>query len=136
VLEAGTLSGVLAGDTVLPGATTLATGLLPLERQAAGSYALITPSLSGPQAGNYTFAATGSTSGKLDIAPKPLTYSLKVYWADQLLADTVTYGEIHPFNGHTGFETISSGWTRSGNVISFRRRRLVWRFAGDDVSLR
>ncbi|MFZ3084433.1 filamentous hemagglutinin N-terminal domain-containing protein [Rhodoferax ferrireducens] len=119
VLEAGTLSGVLAGDTVLPGATTLATGLLPIERQAAGSYALITPSLSGPNAGNYTLAATGSTSGTLDIAPKPLTYSLEVYWANQLLADTVTYGEVHPFNGHTGFETIRYGWAWSGGVVSF-----------------
>ena len=137
VLETGTLSGVLAGDLVMPAATTLATAALPTDRSAAGSYALITPSLSGAQAGNYTIAATGSTSGVLDIAPKLLTYSLKVYWADQLLADTVTYGNVHPFNGHTGFETLRYGWGSVNGVTSFPGvvSTLSGVLAGDDVSL-
>ncbi|NDP38619.1 MAG: filamentous hemagglutinin N-terminal domain-containing protein [Rhodoferax sp.] len=138
VLEAGTLSGVLAGDTVLPGATTLATGLLPIERQAAGSYALITPSLSGAQAGNYTIAATGSTSGTLDIAPKPLTYELKIHWWDQLLADTVTYGEVHRIaDFYTGFETPGTQLCRAAGcvVTSGVVSTLSGVLAGDDVSL-
>ncbi len=140
VLEAGVLSGVLAGDVVLPGATTLSTGLLPLERQAAGSYALITSSLSGPQAGNYAIAATGSTSGKLNIAPKPLTYSMEAYWWDQHLADTVTYGEVHRIaNFYTGFETRGTRLCLASCVVTHYTgggvSTLSGVLAGDDVSL-
>ena len=130
VLEAGTLSGVLAGDTVVPGATTLATGALPTDRTAAGSYALVTPSLSGPQAGNYAVTTIESSSGTLDIAPKPVTYLLDVYWLQRTLADTVTYGEVHRFNGQTGFEKNNNLANSSGVVTT-----LSGVLAGDDVSL-
>lgn len=130
VLEAGTLSGILAGDMVVPGATTLATGALPTDRSAVGSYALITSSLSGPQAGNYTVTTIGSSSGKLDIAPKPLTYSLDVYWQQQRLPDTVTYGDVFRFGGLTGFEKISfAGLANSSGVVA----TLSGVLAGDDV---
>ena len=124
VLGAGTLSGVLPGDLVAAAATTLATGALPTDRSAVGSYALIAPSLSGPQAGNYAIAAGGSTSGTLDIAPKPLTYSLDVYWWGQTLADTVTYGEVFRIPGFADLTNLKGVVTTISGVLP-----------GDDVSL-
>ncbi|OYQ31708.1 hypothetical protein CHU95_21475 [Niveispirillum lacus] len=82
-LGAGTLTGVVDGDTVtsnvgLSGATLAAT-------LAAGTYDQ-TLTLGGADAGNYTLAGTGNTIGQLTVARKPLTY---------VISDvTSTYGTL------------------------------------------
>ncbi|MFV3074506.1 MBG domain-containing protein [Niveispirillum fermenti] len=79
-----TLTGIVDGDSVTAGATL--SGAVLAERLAAGTYIQEAGTLAGADAANYTFAATGNSTGILTIARKSLTYAV---------ADTgSTYGTL------------------------------------------
>jgi filamentous hemagglutinin family protein len=71
----GTLSNVLAGDTVTPvfGLTSSGSGVALSARTTVGAYQIVATALSGASAANYTLSSTGDTAGTLTISPLPLT---------------------------------------------------------------
>ena len=71
----GTLSNVLAGDTVNPvfGLTSSGSSTALSGRTAAGTYDIVAASLSGASAANYTVSSTGDMAGTLTISPLQLT---------------------------------------------------------------
>lgn len=73
------LDGVLAQDTVEPGAQALralaVTAAGGSGARAAGTYAVDVTSLAGAHAANYSVATGGSSAPVLTITPRPLTYS-------------------------------------------------------------
>lgn len=111
ILGTGTVSGMLSGDNVSAGLTTLSGGIVPGAQQAAGSYSLVVSTLSGSDAGNYTVTAAGSSLGTLMIAPKTLTYSIGVYLLGTPTGATQPYGNLtHNFystGGLTGVGALS-----------------------------
>lgn len=94
ILGAGTLSGIIGGDKVSAGDTTLLGGSSSSMFMDAGTYAnqLRVATLLGAAAGNYVLTDTGSTFGTLTIAPKPLTYSLELRYGGQNIAGSYVYG--------------------------------------------
>ncbi|WP_141100588.1 beta strand repeat-containing protein [Roseateles aquatilis] len=98
-LATGSLSGVLAGDSVAAGATVLAGGSVPGAQQAAGHYLLAVGTLSGTDAANYEVTSAGSVFGSLRIDPKQLTYTLTPWWLRAATGDTRTYGELYQSGG-------------------------------------
>jgi len=94
VLGLGNLDGVLAGDIVNPGPTTLADGTVPNDLTNAGSYSLHTSNIWGAQAANYTVVS----NGLLLIAPKVIDSYLSLTWnghpVDHLIYSPV-YGEYY-----------------------------------------
>jgi len=70
VLGLGRLKGVLDGDIVNPGWTTLADGTDPANRSNAGTYNLSTQGLWGDQSGNYKIIGS---QGQLSIQPKVIS---------------------------------------------------------------
>ncbi|WP_183479487.1 MBG domain-containing protein [Mitsuaria sp. BK037] len=94
-----TVQGVLAGDSVGAGpAVLLASGVAPAERTAAGSWTLGLRSLTGADAANYVPTETGSTTGTLIVAPKPVTVTVQGYFTmfggfhDSFMDRALTYG--------------------------------------------
>jgi filamentous hemagglutinin family protein len=72
---AGSLSNVIAGDTVSPifGLTSGGSAVALGARTTAGSYQIVAASLSGASAANYAISSTGDTAGTLTISPLQLT---------------------------------------------------------------
>lgn len=118
VLPAGTLAGVLGGDSVNAGATVLAAnGQVPGERQAAGTYPLNVGSLTGTHAANYAITTAGSTQGNLTVAPKEITYGLTVFWNGSPTGAARTYGELSNFNGFLDFGQPGGGARTAFNGV-------------------
>ena len=70
----GTLSNILAGDTVTPvlGLTSSGSSVALSARTTAGAYQIVSASLSGASAANYAISRTGDTAGTLTISPLQL----------------------------------------------------------------
>lgn len=125
VLGTGSVSGVLAGDDVTAGATALATGAVPGARLDAGSYPIAVAGLSGTQAANYELTSVGSTRGVLEVAPRPVTYSVDLAWARQAVGESVIYGTL--YDPWVGFDVTGSPFTA--------QTRLAGLLPGDAVTL-
>ena len=76
---AANISGAISGDdlaaTVAVYQTGTSTVVTPAARTAVGSYDEKVTTLSGVDAGNYTIAGSGNTTGTLSIAPKAISLS-------------------------------------------------------------
>ena len=92
-LGTGSLQGVLAGDSVLPGPTTLADGTTPNYLTNAGYYQLKTSNIYGNQAENYMLIDYG---GQLVIDRKPITATVFGFtWNNSYAGAAANYGTYY-----------------------------------------
>ena len=92
-LGTGSLQGVLAGDSVLPGPTTLADGTTPNYLTNAGYYQLKTSNIYGNQAENYKLTDYG---GQLIIDRKPITANVLGFtWNNSYAGTAANYGTYY-----------------------------------------
>ncbi|HEY8907304.1 MAG TPA: hypothetical protein VIM63_14840, partial [Rhodoferax sp.] len=115
----GKLDGVLAGDIVNPGPTTLADGTVPNFLTNAGSYSLRTSNIWGAQAANYTVVS----NGLLSIAPKVIDSSLSLTWNghpiyyDSYYSNSPIYGQYYrPTEAMSASEVAAYGINATVNL--------------------
>jgi len=123
VLGLGRLDGVLAGDSVNAGPTTLAEGTQPKHLTNAGIYYLRTEGIWGAQSGNYEVIRS---EGQLTIQPRVLTRSFSFTWNNRSIYSGGTYGDYYR---PTGVMSDSEAVTYGINGVM----QLQGMLAGDDV---
>jgi filamentous hemagglutinin family protein len=120
----GTLSNVLAGDTVTPvfGLTSSGSAVALSARTTAGAYQIVAASLSGASAPNYTVSVTGDTAGTLTISPLQLTgYAGPSLTGVYGTAPTLAGGVLSGVLGGDQVTTVL-GLTQNGAAVSLSSR--------------
>jgi filamentous hemagglutinin family protein len=114
-----TLTGLVEGDDVAGSVGTRdANGAITLTATTdAGTYTQTVTGLTGTDAGNYTLAANGNSSGTLTIDPKALTYAIT--------AASGTYGTLASLGtasltGLVGDDAVSGTVALSNATLSAR----------------
>lgn len=133
-LRRATLGNVLAGDDVTAARTTYQYPWIDLSTLDAGAYAgtLAASGLTGADADNYEMSFAGSRYGTLNITPRPVTYSLALYFGGRALGSTVDYGRLRP-NG--SFEFSNSDGARATLDGVLQRDRFAVQMDGETTGM-
>ena len=121
-LGSARLNGMVSGDDLAGTVTAYQTGTstveTPAARTAVGSYDQKVSALSGTDAGNYSVAGTGNTTGTLTIARKAITLTpnavTKTY--DGATTYSVQAGDLTAIEGASG---IVAGDDLSGITLAY-----------------